>query len=113
MPFYLARYGDEERAYIESMKGEALCVDATKLWEREIFEHFDLRPLLPSLTMPTLVITGEQDFITGPACAAELSEGIPAPETVVLEGVGHMIFVEGRQQFRDAVLSFLGVGARP
>jgi len=112
MPFYLASYGDEERAYIESMKGEELCVDATKMWETQIWEHFDLRSLLPSLTMPTLVITGEKDFITGPACAAELSEGIPQPETVVLEGVGHMIFVEGPDQFREAVLSFLGVGAR-
>jgi pimeloyl-ACP methyl ester carboxylesterase len=57
------------------------------------------------------VITGERDFITGPVCAAELTEGIPAPETVVLPGVGHMTFVEGPEQFREAVLSFL-FGAR-
>jgi pimeloyl-ACP methyl ester carboxylesterase len=111
MPLYFARYGEAERAYIEAMTGEELCVDATRLWEKEIFEHFDLRPLLPSLTMPTLVITGELDFITGPSCAAELVEGIPAPERVVLPGVGHMIFVEAPEAFRAAVLSFLGVGA--
>ena len=62
--------------------------------------------------MPTLVITGEQDFITGPVCAAELSRGHPAaPETVVLPGTGHMIFVEAPEQFREAVLGFL-LGAR-
>jgi pimeloyl-ACP methyl ester carboxylesterase len=57
------------------------------------------------------VITGERDFITGPACGAELVEGIPEVETVVLPGVGHMIHVEAPEQFRAAVLSFLGVGA--
>ena len=77
MPLYYADYGEREQRHVASLDGDALCVDATRLWEKEIFEHFDLRPLLPSLTMPTLVITGEQDFITGPACGAELAEGIP------------------------------------
>jgi pimeloyl-ACP methyl ester carboxylesterase len=107
MPLYFARYGEDERAYVESMADEELCVDALRAWEKEIFEHFDLRPQLASLTMPTLVITGEVDFITGPACAAELTEGIPAPETVVLGGAGHMIFVEAPEEFRAAVLAFL------
>jgi len=69
MPFYFASYGDEERAYIESLAGDELCVDALRLWEKEIFEHFDLRPRLSELTMPTLVITGSEDFITGPRAA--------------------------------------------
>lgn len=111
MPLYYADYGERERRHVASLDGDSLCVDATRLWETEIWEHFDLRPLLPSLTMPTLVITGERDFITGPACGAELVEGIPEVETVVLPGVGHMIHVEAPEQFRAAVLSFLGVGA--
>jgi len=112
MPLYFAEYGEAERAYVGSMDGEELCVDAAKLWETEIFEHFDLRPQLPKLTMPTLVITGERDFITGPSPAAELAGGTPNAETVVLPGVGHMIFVEAPEAFRGAALSFLGVGAR-
>jgi len=111
MPLYYADYGEREQAHVASLADDALCVDATRLWEKEIFEHFDMRPLLPSLTMPTLVITGERDFITGPACGAELAEGIPEAEMVVLPGVGHMLFVEAPERFREAVLSFLGVGA--
>jgi pimeloyl-ACP methyl ester carboxylesterase len=110
MPLYYADYGERERRHVASLAGDSVCVDATRLWEKELWEHFDLRPLLPSLTMPTLVIAGEQDFITGPVCAAELAEGIPSPETVVLPGVGHMIFVEGPEQVREAVLSFLLAG---
>jgi proline-specific peptidase len=111
MPFYYARYGERERAHVESMAGEELCADATRLWEKEIFEHYDLRPQLAGLTIPTLVIAGEEDFIAGPACAAELTEGIPEPETVLLQGIGHMIFVEAPEEFRRAILSFLGDGA--
>ena len=112
MPFYYARYGDRERAHVESLADDQLCVDATRLWEKEIFEHHDLRPELASLTMPTLVITGEKDFVTAPACAAELADRLPNAETVVLPGVGHMLFVEAREEFRRAVLAFCGVGAR-
>jgi pimeloyl-ACP methyl ester carboxylesterase len=111
MPLYYADYGEREQRHVASLAGDSLCVDATRLWEKELWERFDLRPLLPSLAMPTLVITGEQDFITGPACAAELSDGISAAETVVLPGSGHMIFVEAPEEFREAVLGFL-LGAR-
>lgn len=112
LPLYFARYGDAEREYVESLGGEELCVDATRLWEKEIFEHFDLRPLLPRLTMPTLVITGAEDFITGPSPAQELAHGIPEPEVAILPDTGHFVFVEAPDAFREAVLSFLGVGAR-
>jgi len=110
MPLYYARYGDVERAHVASLAGEELSADATRLWEREIFEHFDLRPLLGRLTMPTLVITGEKDFITGPVCAAEFSEGIPAAETVVVPGAGHMIQLEAPQAVNHAIARWL---ARP
>jgi pimeloyl-ACP methyl ester carboxylesterase len=110
-PFYFARYGDAERAYVQTLAGEELSVDALGLWEREIFEHFDLRPLLPSLTMPTLVITGADDFITGPRAAADF-DAVPGAERVILDDAGHMIFVEAPDAFRSAVLSFLGVGTR-
>jgi pimeloyl-ACP methyl ester carboxylesterase len=109
-PFYFAEYGDEEQAYIGSLAEEELCVDATRLWEQEIFEQFDLRPLLGRLTMPTLVITGSADFITGPRCAEDFA-AIPGARSVILDGPGHMIFVEAPDGFREAVLSFLGPGA--
>jgi proline iminopeptidase len=109
-PFYFARYGDEERAYVEAIKGDEPCVEALRLWETEVFTSFDLRPLLPRLTMPTLVITGSEDFITGPRAAADLA-AIPGAEGVILDDAGHMIFVDAPEQFREAVLSFLGVRA--
>jgi proline iminopeptidase len=109
-PFYFAEYGDEERAYVASLTADELSVQALRLWEREIFEHFDLRPLLVRLTMPTLVIAGSEDFITGPRAAEDFA-AIPGAQSVILDGAGHMIFVEAPDRFREAVLSFLGVRA--
>lgn len=113
MPFYFARYGDAERAWTQSLAGDRLNADATRLWEKEIFEHFDLRSELARITAPTLAITGENDFITGLSCLDELEQGLPNAQTVILPGVGHMVFVEAPGAFREAVLWFLGVGVQP
>lgn len=109
-PFYFASYGDDERAYVASLGHEELCLDALRLWETAIFEEFDLRPQLPRLTMPTLVITGSEDFITGPRAAEDFA-AIPGLRSVILDGAGHMIFVDEPDRFSEAVLSFLGIGA--
>jgi pimeloyl-ACP methyl ester carboxylesterase len=109
-PFYFATYAGRERDYVASLGEEELSVDALRLWETEIFERFDLRPQLSQVTAPTLVITGSEDFITGPTAAADFA-AIDGAQSVVLEGAGHMIFVEAPDRFREAVLSFLGVGA--
>jgi pimeloyl-ACP methyl ester carboxylesterase len=110
MPLYFARYGDAERDWVAGVAGERLNADATRLWEQQIFAKFDLRPELARVTAPTLVVAGELDFITGPFPARELAESLPNAELAILPGVGHMIFVEAPEAFREAVLSFLGVG---
>jgi pimeloyl-ACP methyl ester carboxylesterase len=105
-PFYFARYGDAERAYLEGLRGEIPVADALLLFNNEVFTTFDLRPVLAKITAPTLVITGEEDFITGPVCAADFA-AIPYATTVILPGSGHVIFVEARDRFHDEVTGFL------
>ena len=105
-PFYFARFGRAEQAYLETLRGEIPVADALLLFNEEIFTTFDLRPWLPKITAPTLVITGEDDFITGPACAADFG-AIPNVTTVILPDCGHFIFVEARDRFRTEVTAFL------
>jgi pimeloyl-ACP methyl ester carboxylesterase len=111
-PFYFARYGGDERAYLDTLRSERPNADALRLFNKELVPVFDLRPDLPRIAAPTLVIAGEADFITGPPSAAELGEGIPDARTVLLPETGHFVFIEAPAAFREAVLSFLGVGAR-
>jgi pimeloyl-ACP methyl ester carboxylesterase len=107
LPFYFARYGEQERAYHAMIRDEIPNGDALRLFNEEIFETYDLRPALARITAPTLVITGELDFITGPVCADELADGIPSATKVVLPGVGHFVFVEARERFREEVARWL------
>jgi proline iminopeptidase len=111
-PFYFARYGDDERAYLETLRTETPNAATLRLFNQEQVPSFDLRPELAQIAAPTLVIAGEADFITGPLSAAELSEGIAGVETVLIPGCGHFIFVEAPGAFSDSVLAFLGAGAR-
>jgi proline iminopeptidase len=111
-PFYFARYGDTERAYLDTLREETPNADALRLFNKELVETFDLRPQLPLIAAPSLVITGQEDFITGPVSAAEIGEGIAGAETMLLPDTGHFIFIEAPAPFRDAVLSFLHAKAR-
>ena len=106
-PFYFADYGEKERAYLDTLRGEVPNADTLLLFNKEIFESFDMRPGLAEIKAPTLVVTGELDFITGPVCAAEIAAEIADVRTEILPGTGHFIFVESPEAFRQAVLGFL------
>lgn len=110
LPLYFARYGDAERGYLDRLRGELINGDTLLRFNRDIFPVFDLRPILRGITAPTLVITGDQDFITGPVCATEIADAIPGSRLVVLDGPGHMVFVEDPVRFRDQVTAFLAAG---
>jgi pimeloyl-ACP methyl ester carboxylesterase len=107
MPFYFANYGEAEREFVVHLGKDVLCAAALKAFNDDIFTSFDLRPSLPSITAPTLVIAGNEDFITGPQCATEIAALVPDATLVLLDGVGHMIFVEAPDRVRTEILQFL------
>jgi len=109
LPLYFAHYGAVEAGYLDTLRTEKVNADALRLFNREIFETFDLRERLPKITAPTLVITGDEDFICGPLCAAEICAGVPGARQVVVGDSGHYLFVEQPQAFHDEVAGFLSV----
>ena len=108
LPLYFAHYGPIEAGYLDSLRSERINADALKLFNDEIFTTFDLRDGLGAITCPTLVITGDEDFICGPVCADELCAGVKGARLVVVGDAGHMTFVEQPQAFHDEVADFLG-----
>jgi len=106
-PLYFAHYGDAEAGYADTLRSETINADTLRLFNREIFNTFDLRDRLRNITAPTLVITGEDDFICGPVCAAEISAAIPHASEVIVGDSGHMTFIEQPQAFHDEVAGFL------
>ena len=107
-PFYFSRFGEPERAYLETLGSEAPNRDALLLFNEEIVTAFDLRPELGRIEAQTLVIAGEDDFITGPVCAAEIAAGVPRAELVLIPDCGHFLFVEARTRCREEVTRFVG-----
>ena len=107
MPLYFAHYGPVEAGYLDTIRSDSVNGDAFRLFNAEIFNTFDLRGSLANITAPTLVINGDEDFICGPVCAAEISAAIRGAREVIVGDSGHMIFVEQPQAFHDEVADFL------
>jgi proline iminopeptidase len=83
--------------------------------DREVMLHFfariaptyDLRPRLSGVALPTLVMVGEEDWVTPPIGSRIIAESIPGAILVVLRGAGHFGFSEVPDAFRSTVRSFL------
>jgi pimeloyl-ACP methyl ester carboxylesterase len=54
----------------------------------------DLRPVLPTIEVPTLVAVGENDTMTPLACSQEICEGIAGARLEVIEECGHLPPIE-------------------
>lgn len=63
---------------------------------------------LSNITMPTLVMVGNQDILTPRGDAEELAERLPNAELVVISGAAHGFMVEHASTFNRVLLEFLG-----
>jgi pimeloyl-ACP methyl ester carboxylesterase len=106
MPFYFARFGPAEAEYVDTFRSDPINGDAQRAFGREL-QSLDLRSRLSNVTAPTLVITGDDDFICGPVCADEIGAAIRGSRKVIVPDAGHMVVFEQRKAFHDAIASFL------
>jgi proline-specific peptidase len=106
-PMYFARFDDDTARYVdEYLVPERSNTDPLRVFNEGI-EEWDMRGDLVRIEAPTLVFTGSEDFICGPACAGDIVESVRGARKLVLEGCGHFPFVEMPAAFRDEVTSFL------
>lgn len=64
-------------------------------------KDYDLRPRLPEITIPTLVVCGAADWICPPSQSRLIADAVPKAELFMVEGANHSVHVEAR----DAVLA--------
>jgi pimeloyl-ACP methyl ester carboxylesterase len=67
----------------------------------------DLRRVLPTVDVPTLLIYGDEDERAPKYVAQDLRVSIPTAKLVSIAGVGHVCNVEAPQRFNDEVREFL------
>jgi len=78
------------------------------LWELVLAsEQPDLASRMEELSLPVLVITGDDDRVVPTENSIRLAGEIPGAELVVLPGCGHVPQEECPQAFLDAVMAFL------
>jgi proline iminopeptidase len=69
--------------------------------------EWDVSGRLGEVAAPTLVLTGVDDFMFPPARAELLQRGIAGAQLTVMDGSGHLPFVEQPADFLSAVGKFL------
>ena len=62
---------------------------------------------LEQISVPTLVIAGEEDTVYPPELAHEMARRIPGAELLMLERTGHLANLEQPERFNKVVLEFL------
>ncbi|WP_179414628.1 alpha/beta fold hydrolase [Mucilaginibacter sp. E4BP6] len=67
----------------------------------------NVRPILPNILMPVLLIWGENDQITPAAVAKEFHHHLPNSKLVMLPECGHAPMMEKPQEFNAAIDAFL------
>jgi 3-oxoadipate enol-lactonase len=68
----------------------------------------DLNEHLARITVPAMVIVGNQDILTPRGDSEELAELIPTAELVVIAGAAHGVMIEHASTFNRILLDFLG-----
>jgi pimeloyl-ACP methyl ester carboxylesterase len=67
----------------------------------------DTRAVLPTVSVPTLIISGEHDRIVASGSADQLRQSIPHATHVTIPGAGHLPSQEQPEAWEGAVRSFL------
>ena len=66
----------------------------------------DLRPLLPAISCPTLLIHGACDAICLPGASRYMADRLPRAELLMLPGVGHAPFLSSPDRFNEVLRGF-------
>jgi pimeloyl-ACP methyl ester carboxylesterase len=68
---------------------------------------FSLESGLGRIPVPTLIIAGGQDRMTGVVASRRMAERIPGSELVVFEGSGHLTIIEEPERFNKVLQRFV------
>ena len=73
-----------------------------------MMERPDSTPSLSAITIPTLVLVGDEDVLTPPAESEAIAAALPNASLVRIAGAGHLSNLERSQAFEASVEDFLG-----
>ena len=103
------RLSDEPLRLMVRAMAETIGADGFVRQQRAILGRPDSRPGLAAITVPTLVLVGEEDLITPPAEAQEIAAGLGGhARLVTVPGCGHLSTLEMPDVVTRELLAWLG-----
>jgi pimeloyl-ACP methyl ester carboxylesterase len=98
---------DARKGYVTNIVRPARAQNALSVLRNWRTDMETLKSLLPTVQVPTLLITGGRDRAVDPRSCEILSQHLSHCEHVVLPELGHLPFEEAPEQFNQMVLKFL------
>lgn len=101
---------DERRLFLAEMAKSpaqarnAIMADHTR---------YDWRDLLPTITLPSLVLVARQDAVFDWRGPASVGQSIPGAQTTFFEHSSHALFLDETDKFNQAVLAFMNGEEQP
>jgi 3-oxoadipate enol-lactonase len=81
-------------------------------WRAMVLHHVDLRPILPAILQPTLLVCGDTDPVVNKRCELDLLTGLPHVMRIELPRCGHVAIYTHPEALAEAVAEFLQTGWR-
>jgi 3-oxoadipate enol-lactonase len=95
-------------ALVDERKQRFLAVDVQTFHAAcAALAGLDLRDQLQSVTIPVLVLVGEQDEATPPPMSRELAAGLPDAHLIELPGLAHVPQLQAPEAFLAAIRPFI------
>ena len=94
-------------AYTELLDSVARIHEASYQKTLEASVAQDRAAPLEKISVPTLVMAGEEDTVYPPELAREMAKRIPGAELVMFERTGHLANLEEPERFNKVVFDFL------
>ena len=91
---------------------KARAVEDRLMDETWLADHYDLHPRLETLSIPTLVVYGDHEFIPA-ACAAHIARAIPRARLVTMKQCGHFSYLECPDAVGKEIREFFQRSAAP
>jgi pimeloyl-ACP methyl ester carboxylesterase len=77
------------------------------VWTFTLYFSQDVRPLLPGLQLPALVISGERDPTMPPTAGADVTARLPQAKQVVIPQAGHLLHLTAAATVNRLIDEFL------
>ena len=72
-----------------------------------MLQRLDLRPILPAIRHPVLLVCGDRDPLVGKTCEQELKQGLPLLSRAEIEHCGHQAHLTHPEVMAEVVRQFL------